>query len=297
VDVTKEVVPDLEYLGMVKDAIWTDLDLDGNLDLVVAGEWMPITVFINKSGKLLNETSNFGLDKSSGWWNSLAAEDLNNDGYPDIVVGNLGLNSRLKTLDNLPVKMMVKDFDQNGSVEQVISYPNEGNYFTVASKDELVKQIPILKKDFVSYQDFAGKTVEEVFSSIDLNNAKHLEAKQFESRVLINQKGKSFLTNPLPAEAQFAPIEAILLTDVDKDGLKDLVIGGNNSSAAPYFGAYLGSWGSILIGNGKGEFNVSRKHVLKIHGDVKEIKKVQVGSQVWLIFAKNDAELEVVKID
>lgn len=297
VDVTKEVVPDLEYLGMVKDAIWTDLDLDGNLDLVVAGEWMPITVFINKSGKLLNETSNFGLDKSSGWWNSLAAEDLNNDGYPDIVVGNLGLNSRLKTLDNLPVKMMVKDFDQNGSVEQVISYPNEGNYFTVASKDELVKQIPILKKDFVSYQDFAGKTVEEVFSSIDLNNAKHLEAKQFESRVLINQKGKSFLTNPLPAEAQFAPIEAILLTDVDKDGLKDMVIGGNNSSAAPYFGAYLGSWGSILIGNGKGEFNVSRKHVLKIHGDVKEIKKVQVGSQVWLIFAKNDAELEVVKID
>jgi enediyne biosynthesis protein E4 len=296
-DVTKAVAPDLEYLGMVKDAVWIDLDLDGNSDLIVVGEWMPITVFLNKNGKLINETSNFGLDKTSGWWNSLAAEDLNADGYPDLVVGNLGLNSRLKTFEQLPVKMMVKDFDQNGSVEQIISYPEEGKYYTVASKDELVKQIPILKKDFVRYRDFSGKTVEEVFQTLDIEEAKHLEANQFESVVLVNQEGKSFRSNPLPPEAQFAPIEAILLTDVDQDGHPDLIIGGNNTASAPYYGAYMGSWGNILKGNGQGEINVSKKHTLKIHGDVKEIKKVQVGSQIWLIFAKNDAELEVVKID
>ena len=296
-DVTKAVAPDLAFLGMVKDAIWVDLDLDGNLDLIVVGEWMPITIFLNKNGKLINETSTFGLAKSSGWWNSLAAEDLNADGYPDLVVGNLGLNSRLKTFEQLPVKMMIKDFDQNGSVEQIISYPENGKYYTVASKDELVKQIPMLKKDFVRYRDFSGKTVEEVFQALDMEEAKHLEANQFESVVLVNQEGKSFRSNPLPAEAQFAPIEAILITDVDQDGHPDLIIGGNNTAAAPYYGAYLGSWGNILKGNGKGEFRVERKHQLKINGDIKEIKKISVGSQTWLIFAKNNKELEVARID
>lgn len=297
IDVTKEVAPHLEYLGMIKDALWTDLDLDGYLDLVVAGEWMPITIFLNKGGKLINETSNFGLDNSSGWWNSLAAEDLNADGFPDLVVGNLGLNSRLKTLEKFPINMMVKDFDQNGSVEQIISYPEQGKYYTVASKDELVKQIPVLKKDFVSYQDFSGKSVGKIFSNINLKDAKHLEVNQFESVVLINQNGKRFKSNKLPAEAQFAPIEAILLTDVDEDGFKDLVIGGNKTAAAPYYGAYLGSWGSVLKGNGLGGFTLSRNHLLKIHGDVKEIKKVHVGSQIWLIFVKNNDGLEVVKLD
>nr|WP_287938667.1 FG-GAP-like repeat-containing protein [Algoriphagus sp.] len=297
VDVTKEVAPDLEYLGMVKDAVWTDLDLDGNFDLVVVGEWMPITVFLNKNGVLINETSHFGLDYSSGWWNSLAAADLNGDGYPDLVVGNLGLNSRLKTFEKLPVRMMVKDFDQNGSIEQIISYPEDGKYYSIASKDELTKQIPVLKKDFVNYTDFAGKTVEEIFRRFDLEGAKQLEAHQFESVVLVNQEGKKFQSIPLPAEAQFSPIEAILLTDVNQDGFPDLIIGGNNTSSAPYFGAYQGSWGNILTGTGQGDFRSEKKYTMKIHGDVKEIKEVRVGSQIWVIFAKNDAEMEVVKID
>ncbi|MFN3760858.1 MAG: FG-GAP-like repeat-containing protein [Algoriphagus aquaeductus] len=297
VDVTKEVAPDLEYLGMVKDAVWTDLDLDGNLDLVVVGEWMPITVFLNKNGVLINETSHFGLDYSSGWWNSLAAADLNGDGYPDLVVGNLGLNSRLKTFEKLPVRMMVKDFDQNGSIEQIISYPEDGKYYSIASKDELTKQIPVLKKDFVNYTDFAGKTVEEIFRRFDLEGAKQLEAHQFESVVLVNQEGKKFQSIPLPAEAQFSPIEAMLLTDVNQDGFPDLIIGGNNTSSAPYFGAYQGSWGNILTGTGQGDFRSEKKYTMKIHGDVKEIKEVRVGSQIWVIFAKNDAEMEVVKID
>jgi hypothetical protein len=297
VDVTKEVAPDLEYLGMVKDAVWTDLDLDGNLDLVVVGEWMPITVFLNKNGVLINETPHFGLDYSSGWWNSLAATDLNGDGYPDLVVGNLGLNSRLKTFEKLPVRMMVKDFDQNGSIEQIISYPEDGKYYSIASKDELTKQIPVLKKDFVNYTDFAGKTVEEIFRRFDLEGAKQLEAHQFESVVLVNQEGKKFQSIPLPAEAQFSPIEAMLLTDVNQDGFPDLIIGGNNTSSAPYFGAYQGSWGNILTGTGQGDFRSEKKYTMKIHGDVKEIKEVRVGSQIWVIFAKNDAEMEVVKID
>lgn len=294
-DVTKELAPDLEYLGMVKDAAWTDLDLDGNLDLIVVGEWMPITVYMNRTGKLTNETSSFGLDKSTGWWNSLVAEDLNGDGFPDLVIGNLGLNTRLKTRGEFPVQMILKDFDQNGSTEQIISYPVEGKYYTVASRDELLKQIPVLKKDFVRYRDFAGKDVGKVFRYINTEGAKYLEASQFESVVLISQKGRGFLSQALPAEAQFAPIEAIEVTDVDQDGFPDLIIGGNNSAAAPYFGAYLGSWGHILKGNALGEFKANNGYPLKIRGDVRGIKKVTVGSQTWLVFAKNDGELEVVR--
>lgn len=296
-DVTKNAAPDLEYLGMVKDAVWADLDLDGFLDMIVVGEWMPVTVFMNRKGKLTNETSSFGLDKTTGWWNSLVAEDLNGDGFPDLVIGNLGLNSRLKTFEELPVKMMVQDFDQNGSMEQIISYPMEGKYYTVASKDELIKQIPVLKKNFVRYRDFAGKTVGEVFRRINTNEAKYLEARQFESMVFLNQGGKGFRLMALPAEAQFSPVEAIEVTDVDQDGYPDLIIGGNNSAATPYFGAYLGSWGYILRGNGLGEFKADKGSLLKIRGDVRGIKKVTVGSQTWVVFAKNNGELEVVQID
>lgn len=296
-DLTKNAAPDLEYVGMVKDAAWADLDLDGSLDLIVVGEWMPVTVFMNKNGKLTNETSSFGLDKSTGWWNSLATEDLNGDGFPDLVVGNLGLNSRLKTFEELPIKMMVQDFDQNGSIEQIISYPKEGKYYTVASKDELIKQIPVLKKDFVHYRDFAGKPVGEVFRRINTNEAKYFETRQFESMVFFSQGGKGFRLEALPAEAQFAPVMAIEVLDVNRDGCLDLILGGNNTATAPYFGSYQGSWGLILMGNAQGEFKVTQEYRLKIKGDVRAINKIAVGSQIWLVFAKNDRELEVVEID
>ncbi|MEN2283777.1 VCBS repeat-containing protein [Algoriphagus sp. SE2] len=295
-DVTKQIAPDLEYVGMVKDAIWQDLDLDGKTDLIVVGEWMPITIFMNRNGKLKDETLAFGLEKSAGWWNSIASEDFNGDGFPDLLLGNLGLNSRLKTSSKYPVKMMVKDFDDNGTMEQIISYPIDGKYYTVATKDELTKQIPSLKKDFVHYSDFSGKTVEEVFRSFDIKDAKILEADQFESVILYNQGGKDFLPRALPIEAQFAPIEAIAIEDLDKDGYLDVVLGGNNSSAAPYFGAYQGSWGLVLRGDSNGDFNVGKGSQLKIKGDIKAIESVSVGTKKWIVIAKNDGELEVMEI-
>lgn len=297
VDVTRELAPDLEYVGMVKDAAWTDLDLDGNLDLIVVGEWMPITIFMNRNGKLNNETSSFGLEKSTGWWNSLAAEDLNGDGYPDLVVGNLGLNSRLKASGAFPIKMMVNDFDQNGSVEQLISYSVDGEYYTVGSKDELVKQIPILKKDYIRYRDFAGRTFGEVVRNLNTKEAKLLEASQFESIVLFNLGDGGFRSITLPAEAQFAPVEAIEVVDMNLDGYPDLILGGNNTVVAPYYGAYQGSWGYILKGDSLGNFTPDRENRLRIRGDVKGIRKVSVGPLTWVIFAKNDGALEVVQID
>ncbi|MBN3583872.1 VCBS repeat-containing protein [Algoriphagus aestuarii] len=294
---TKEFAPDLELIGMVKDAVWQDLDLDGNRDLVVVGEWIPISIFMNRDGKLTNETNSFGLEKSKGWWNSIASEDLNGDGYPDLVLGNLGLNSRLKASKEHPVKMIVNDFDQNGTSEQIISYPVEGKYYTVASKDELVKQMPILKKKFIRYKDFAGKSVEELLTNLNTTDAEYLEAHMFESIVLINQSGLGFKMHNLPAEAQFAPIEAIEVIDVNQDGHLDLVLGGNKTGASPYYGAYQGSWGQVLMGDSLGNFRADTQNRLKIRGDVRGIKKVSVNSLTWLIYAKNDDALEVVQVE
>jgi hypothetical protein len=295
-DITNQIAPELANLGMVKDAAWTDINADGIQDLIVIGEWMPITIFLNKNGMLVNETVRFGLDNTNGWWSSLAVEDFNQDGFPDVVVGNLGLNNRLKPSAEFPIKMVVDDFDKNGTSEQIISYPVDGKYFTVATKDELVKQIPILKKDFVRYTNFAGKTVDEVFAKFQIKEAPYLKAHQFESLVLYNQKGKNFIAKALPIEAQFSPIEDIAVEDIDQDGYLDLVLGGNTTAVASYFGSYQGNWGLILKGDATGSFKTFKESPLKIKGDVKQIKGVSVGTKKWLIFAKNNSSLEVFSI-
>ncbi len=295
-DITNQIAPELTNLGLVKDAAWTDLDADGAQDLIIIGEWMPITIFLNKNGKLVNETVRFGLDKTNGWWSSIAIEDFNQDGFPDVVVGNLGLNNRLKPSAEFPIKMVVADFDKNGTNEQIISYPVDGNYFTVATKDELVKQIPILKKDFVRYIDFAGKTVDEIFTKFQIKAAPYLKSHKFESLVLYNQKGKNFTAKALPIEAQFSPIEDIAIEDIDQDGYLDLVLGGNTTAVASYFGSYQGNWGLILKGDATGSFKTFKESSLKIKGDVKQIKRVSVGTNKWLIFAKNNSSLEVFNI-
>lgn len=295
-DITHQIAPKLAHLGLVKDAAWTDFDADGTQDLIVIGEWMPITIFLNKNGKLVDETVSFGMDNTNGWWNSIAIEDFNQDGFPDVVVGNLGLNHRMKPTKEFPIKMNLADFDKNGSVEQIISYPVDGKYFTVATKDELVKQIPILKKDFVRYNDFAGKTVDEVFAKFQIKEAPYLKSHQFESLVLYNQKGKNFITKALPIEAQFSPIEDIAVEDIDQDGFLDLVLGGNTTAVASYFGSYQGNWGLILKGDATGSFKTFKESSLKIKGDVKQIREVTVGTNKWLIFAKNNSSLEVFSI-
>lgn len=295
-DITNQISPELANIGLVKDAAWTDIDADGNLDLIVIGEWMPITIFLNRNGKLVNETASFGLENTNGWWNSIAVEDFNQDGFPEVVVGNLGLNHRMKPTKELPIKMMLADFDNNGSVEQIVSYPVDGNYFTVASKDELVKQIPILKKEFVRYNDFAGKTVDEIFAKFQIKEAPYLKAFQFESLVLYNQNGKKFFSKPLPIEAQFSPIAAIAVEDIDQDGYLDLILGGNTTAVSSYFGSYQGNWGLILKGDANGTFRNFKDSPLKIKGDVKKIEEVIVGTKKWFVFAKNNSSLEAFSI-
>ncbi|TXE08916.1 VCBS repeat-containing protein [Algoriphagus aquimarinus] len=295
-DITARIAPELEFIGMVTDAAWVDLDQNGKLDLVIVGDWMPITVFMNREGRLVNETEKMGLAKTSGWWNSLAVEDLNGDGFPDLVAGNLGLNSRLKATEEFPLKMYVKDFDGNGSLEQVIAYSRQGNYYPVATRDELVRQIPIMKKDLLSHRDFAGKTIGELFNNLRLEKAALYEAHQLQSLVLINQKGNGFSKKHLPIQADFSSLEAIAIDDLDGDGNFDLILGGNKTEVSPYLGAFLGSQGLVLRGDGSGNFIPMIDSGLLIKGNVRQIKVMEVDNQKWVLFLKNDGELEVYKV-
>lgn len=296
-DITSQIATELASIGMVKSAAWVDLDQDGNMDLVVVGEWMTVSIFMNREGNLVNETAKFGLEKTSGWWNSVNIGDLNGDGFPDLVLGNLGLNSRLKASDETPVRMYVKDFDGNGSLEQILTYHKDGKEYTIATRDELVKQIPVLKKDFVRHSDFAGKTVKQIFKKFKLEEAKLFEAKEFKSEILINNRGVGFTIQPLPIEAQFAPIQSILIEDLDGDGKLDLILGGNITAVSPYFGAYQGSHGLALKGNGDGGFSLMENGKLGIQGDIKHIRSLDVKNEKWILFVKNDGELEVFKIN
>ncbi|MEB2781509.1 VCBS repeat-containing protein [Algoriphagus sp. C2-6-M1] len=295
-DITALIAPELEYIGMATDAAWVDLDQNGKLDLVIVGDWMPITVFMNREGRLVNETEKMGLAKTSGWWNSLAVEDLNGDGFPDLVAGNLGLNSRLKASEEFPLKMYVKDFDGNGSLEQILAYSRQGYYYPVATRDELVKQIPMMKKNLLTHRDFAGKTIDELFQNLKQEEAVLYEVHRLQSLVLINQKGNGFLKKPLPIQADFSSVEAIAIDDLDGDGNFDLILGGNKTEVSPYLGAFLGSQGLVLKGDGSGNFLPMADSGLAIKGNIRHIQIMEVDNQKWVLFLKNDGELEVYQV-
>jgi hypothetical protein len=209
----------------------------------------------------------------------------------------MGLNSRLKADINKPISLYVEDFDDNGSLDPILTYSINLKSYPLANRDELVKKIPSLKKKFVKNADFAGKTVEEIFGRSILSQSKKLEVTEFRSMIFLNQDGKRFSSVPLPKEAQFAPIQAILLQDLDGDGHLDIIAGGNNSHSAPYFGAYQGSRGLVLMGLGNGQFNFSppTSSGLSVTGDIKDISIIKVKNENWVIFTRNDDSLAIYK--
>ncbi len=285
-DITQQIAPDLNNYGMITDAIWADIDNDEDVDLIVVGEWLPITIFKNTNNKFTkNEIPN-----STGWWNTIQSGDFNKDGQIDFVLGNHGLNSRFKAEKDRPITMITKDFDQNGSVEQVISCFNGEASYPMALRHDLIQQIPKLKKKYVKYERYANQTIHDIFSPEELKDAIEHKACYMNSALLLNKKG-SFEVKALPIESQYAPIYAILVDDFDLDGNEDILLGGNLYKAKPEVGRYDASYGLLLKGDGKSNFTPipSKLSGLQLAGEVRDIQKVKtVNGNIIMIVNNND---------
>jgi hypothetical protein len=297
-DVTAAVAPALQKIGMITDAVWADVDGDGDPDLVIVGEYMPVTVLINKRGKFSDGTAPAGLATSNGWWNRIEAADLDGDGDVDFVVGNHGWNSRFRASEKKPVTMFVSDFDHNGNEEQIIcTYVGDTQYPLVLRHD-LVTQIPDLKKKYLKYENYKDQTITDVFGADELKKAAKLEAYQFSTGVLMNRGGGKFDLRALPVEAQFSPVYGISIADLDDDGKMDILLGGNFYRAKPDVGRYDASYGLFLKGAGNGDFMAVKTSAsgFRVDGEVRDLKLLTTGRRRILIAARNNDAVAVFGI-
>lgn len=297
VDVTSEVAPELLKLGLVSSSLWTDFNNDGLLDLIVVGEWMPVTFFLNQGGKFKNVTAELpgNLQDYTGWWNSIVGGDFDNDGDTDYVVGNLGLNSKLQANFDYPIKLFANDFDKNGSIDPIIAYPLDGTYYPFASRDEIIAQLVMMKKRFKSHTSFSEASFSEILSEDELKNSLILNAKYFRTAYFENigndENGLSkFEIKSLPTITQFGPIHGMTAQDFDEDGFIDLVLIGNSFSVNPMLGRYDALNGIFLKGTGDGNFNIvkNQESGFFVDGDGKALAELVTDSGKSLLLASQN---------
>jgi hypothetical protein len=291
-DVTAQLAPALQRVGMVTDGAWQDVDGDGRLDLVVVGEWMPITVFRNAGGGRLAPLAVAGLEQSGGWWNRIVAGDFTGDGRVDFVVGNLGLNTRLRATPAEPATMLVKDFDGNGFVEPVLACYSNGRRYPIALRDDLIRGLSYLKARYLNYEDYAKASIEDIFPEKDRAGAVERTAHTFASALVRNDGNGRFTLMPLPAEAQLAPIYGILPHDVDGDGTLDLVLAGNFDGFKPEIGRASESRGVVLRGDGAGAFTPMPPSAsgFVVPGQTRDVQRIRTRRGALIAVARNNEQ-------
>jgi hypothetical protein len=262
--------PALANIGMVTDATWTDIDGDGDKDLIVCGDWMAINIFYNENGLFEKQLV---IPNSNGWWNRIEAADLDGDGDQDFVIGNWGLNCKFKTDPGRPLTMYVNDFDKNGKSEFIINWypPLDSIAYPFATKPELTAQLPALRKQILKYADYGNKTYETLFTPEQRSNALKYEANTLQTAVLWNNNG-NFDLQPLPLEAQMSPVFAIVVNDFDGDNKKDIWLGGNFYELKPQAGRHNASKGVLLKQVGERSFkNISPlESGIEVNGEVRD---------------------------
>ncbi|MBL7699123.1 MAG: VCBS repeat-containing protein [Chitinophagaceae bacterium] len=297
-DVTDQVAPAIRKIGMVTDAVWLDVDKNGSNDLIVVGEWMPITVFLNKSGKFEDASKQYIPFASSGWWNKILADDFDGDGDVDLIIGNAGTNLQFRASVNEPLSLYFKDFDGNGSIDPIFCYYIQGVSYPAASRDDLLEQLPGLKKKFNAYSVYAKATIKDVFSTEQLKDAGVLKAEML-STVYLQNDGGSFSIKNLPVEAQYSPVHVMQTIDVNGDGKKDVIIAGNNAWTRVRFGRHRSNHGIVLLGDGKGNFTYLPQYEsgLDIRGDVRGLEIVNAGNRQKVLFGLNDSQVKMYDVN
>jgi len=284
----------LQQPGIVTAATFADINKDGWQDLIIAGEWMPVTLIINNHSSL-NQKITIG---ASGLWQTIKIVDIDGDGNMDILAGNYGLNSKLHASKDAPLKLYVKDFDNNGTLDQLLTYSSNGKEHTFLGKEELERQLPYIRKNFLFYSSFAGKTTQDVFGE-QLNNASVLQAQTLSSGIYKNDGKGNFSFEVLPDEMQAAPVFSFMPDDINDDGYTDVISGGNFYGVLPYEGRYDASWGDVLVNNKNKAYSwlspVSSGWLIR--GEVRDIKKLKTANGYLYIVARNNDSLLFMKRD
>lgn len=298
-DVTREKAPGLDSVGMVSRATWIDYDGDGKLDLIVVGEWMPVRVFHQENGRFVDRTTEAGFAGTSGWWTSIQATDLNGDGRPDLVLGNLGLNSSIRASRAEPARLYVGDFFGTGKLVQILTSYRHDISYPLVGRDELLQVMPALRKAYPTYESFGASRIPNIIPRKELKKAHVLEADTFASVVALNRGDGTFELHALPVEAQFAPVYASVSGDFDGDGKIDLVVAGNFYGVTPIEGRYDASYGLFLRGDGRGGFTAvdMEQSGLAIEGQVRRMSWLKrANGDRLMVVGKNNDRLQLEQV-
>ncbi len=293
-DVTAQVCPALQRPGMVASALWTDFDNDGWIDILLAGEYMPLSFYRNDEGRKFTPWDS-GIKDSEGWWKSITAGDFDNDGDMDYVAGNFGLNSHYRASAQEPINVAFKDFDNNGALEAITSYYEDGVNYPTPSLDVLTNQLPLLKRKFLYHRIYARTSTENLLEFAGKEGVKVLNCKTLQSAYIENQGSGKFQLKPLPLEMQTAPVFGILTDDVNLDGNIDFLAVGNSYAPDVVSGRCDAFIGQVMLGNGRGDFN--SLPVLQsgffVDGDAKSIAEIIVRNKRLILVGQNDDSLKV----
>ncbi len=281
---------------MITAAQWADINNDKRPDLVIAGEYMPVRVFKNEGAKLIEVTAQTGLQNNDGLWRSLVATDIDGDGDIDFIAGNLGLNCNYHTSAEYPMKLYAEDIDKNGSVDPVMFYyikdeDGKRKLYPSINRDQFATQVPMIKKKFLLNKDYATATPDDLFPAN--KDLQILTCNETQSCWFENMGKNKFVKHPLPMEAQFAPVNAIVCADMDGDGIKDILIAGNEYQTEVMTGRYDASYGCFLKGCNNKTFKAISPVVsgFKVEGDVKDMKMLTTanGEKLILVAVNNDS--------
>lgn len=306
-DVTNQYATSLLNPGIVNQAVWADVDGDGKNELSISGEWMPLEIYSFENGRFIKKQNSvhiilpskkdtvIGMDAFSGWWYNMKAEDLNNDGRLDFVLGNRGMNSSIKGNINEPCTIYAKDFDNNGSYDAILGYYIQGKCYPLYSRDQLMDQIPSMRKKFVRYRDYSGKTLDGILTEAEKKDMDVYKTNFFESGVLMNEGNNTFRFIPFPDKAQFSTINDMVIDDFDSDGIKDLLVCGNSDDPAVMVGVYDATSALLLKGSGNGKFAAQSPadNGLTVKGESRKMVYLKDKGKTTIVFLKNNNAAQV----
>ncbi len=292
-DVTDTIAEDLKDIGMVTSALWTDFDNDGWMDLIIVGEFMPITFLKNNQGEFENIIETTGLKNTNGWWNSIAGGDFDRDGDTDYIVGNMGLNTRFDASPSQPVSVYAKDFDRNRRIDPIITYHLNEIEYPIHKRDQILEQIPSMRSKFPTYEEYAKTPFEDFFSKEQLKDSYVRKAIRFESSYIENIGEGKFSLKPLPARVQWSPVYGLEVRDMNGDQLLDVLAVGNSYAPDVITGQLDASVGTVLAGNGKGDFKSlsHQKSGFFVDGDGKGLISLltENGNTLYIVSENNDS--------